>query len=136
MTVCTPAKNRYNRRVIVLSLIYSALLIGAVYLFKHHIACGPIAWIVGILPALPIVAIFGAIGVYIVEETDEYLRMLLVRQTLYASAITLSITTVWGFLESFGLVGHIEAYYASVLWFAGLGVGTVINRITEGTWSS
>jgi hypothetical protein len=96
---------------------------------------GPLAWIVGILPALPIVGIFAAIGAYIVEETDEYLRMLLIRQTLYASGITLSVVTVWGFLESFGLVGHVESYNAAVLWFAGLGIGTVINRITEGSWS-
>jgi hypothetical protein len=136
MIVHTSAKKRYSRRVIALSLIYSALLIGAVYLFKHHMVSGPMAWIVGVLPALLIVAIFAAIGACIVEETDEYLRMLLIRQTLYASAITLSITTVWGFLESFGLVGHIAAYYTSVLWFIGHGAGRVINRVTEGTWSS
>lgn len=133
--VGNPAKRRYNWRVVVLSLIYAILLVAAVHLFKHHVVRGPLAWIVGILPALPIVGIFAAIGVYIVEETDEYLRMLLIRQTLYASGITLSVVTVWGFLESFGLVGHVESYNASVLWFAGLGIGTVINRITEGTWS-
>jgi hypothetical protein len=133
--VCNPAKRRYNWRVLVLSLIYAILLIAAVHLFTHHLMRGPLAWIVGILPALPIVGIFAAIGAYIVEETDEYLRMLLIRQTLYASGITLSVVTVWGFLESFGMVGHVESYNAAVLWFAGLGIGTVINRITEGSWS-
>jgi hypothetical protein len=131
----SPAKRRYNRRTIALSLIYAALLIAAVWLFKHHHVTGALAWVVAVLPALPIVGIFAAIGVYIVEESDEYLRMLLIRQTLYASGITLSIATVWGFLESFGMVGHVEAYHAAILWFAGLGIGSVINRITEGTWS-
>jgi len=133
--VGTIAHKRYRRRVIGLSLLYAGLLIGAVYLFKHHLVTGALAWIVAILPALAIVAIFAAIGVSIVEEQDEYQRMLLIRQTLYASGFTLSISTVWGFLESFGMVGHVPAYHAAILWFLGLGIGTVINRVTEGTWS-
>ena len=130
--VCTPAKRRYQRRVIWLSLLYAGLLIAAVYLFKHQLVTGAFAWIVAILPALAIVAIFAAIGVYIVEEQDEYQRMLLIRQTLYASGFTLSISTVWGFLENFGMVGHVAAYHAVILWFAGFGLGKLINRFTEG----
>ncbi|WP_454884789.1 hypothetical protein [Sphingomonas oryzagri] len=129
------AQKRYNKRVIGLSLLYTALLLPAVWLFKHHMVAGPLAWTVAILPALPIVAIFVSIGGYIVEETDEYQRILLIRQTLYAGGFMLAILTVWGFLESFDMVGHIPAYWASVLWFAGLGLGRVINRLTEGSWS-
>ena len=131
----SPARKRYNQRVIGLSLLYGAFLIGAVWLFKHHAVAGPIAWIVAILPALPIVGIFAAVGGYIVEERDEYLRMLLIRQTLYASGFALSIATVWGFLESFDMVGRVEAYWVSVLWFAGLGLGRCVNRLTNGGWS-
>jgi uncharacterized YccA/Bax inhibitor family protein len=128
----SPAGWRYNKRVVVLSLIYSALLIGAVYGFKHHLVSGGFAWIVAILPALPIIGIFAAIGLYLVEEQDEYVRMLMVRQTLWASGFSLSIATVWGFLESFELVNHVEVYWVSVLWFGGLGLGNFANRLTMG----
>jgi len=130
--IMSPAGWRYNKRVIVLSLIYSAFLIGAVYGFKHHLVGGVLAWIVAILPALPIIGIFAAIGLYLVEEQDEYVRMLMVRQTLWASGFSLSIATVWGFLESFDLVSHIEVYWVSVLWFGGLGLGNFANRLTMG----
>ena len=43
--IMSPATRRYNKRVIVLSLIYSAFLIGAVYGFKHHLVSGVFAWI-------------------------------------------------------------------------------------------
>jgi hypothetical protein len=129
---CTPARKRYQRRVIGLSLLYAGLLTGAVYLFKHGLVAGPLAWIVATLPALAIVAIFAALGAYIVEERDEYQRMLLIRQTLYGSAFTLVISTIWGFLESFGMVGHVPAYHAAILWFAGFALGKLINRVTEG----
>jgi len=128
----SPATRRYNKRVIVLSLVYAAFLIGAVYAFKHHLVGGPVAWIVAILPALPIIGIFAAIGLYLVEEQDEYVRMLMVRQTLWASGFALSIATMWGFLESFELVSHVEVYWVSVLWFGGLGLGNFANRLTMG----
>jgi uncharacterized YccA/Bax inhibitor family protein len=130
--IMSPAGWRYNKRVIILSLIYSAFLIGAVYGFKHHLVSGAFAWIVAILPALPIIGIFAAIGLYLVEEQDEYVRMLMVRQTLWASGFSLSIATVWGFLESFELVSHVEVYWVSVLWFGGLGLGNFANRLTMG----
>lgn len=126
------ALKRYNRTVIVLSLIYAAALMAAVYGFDHHLLVGAPAWIVAVLPALPICGIFVAIGRYLVEEQDEYVRMLMVRQTLWASGFALSLATIWGFLESFGLVGHIESYYVAVLWFGGLGLGACINKLTLG----
>jgi hypothetical protein len=128
----TRATRRYNVRVIILSLLYAAFLIGAVYGFKHHLVAGPVAWVVAVLPALPIVGVFAAIGLYLVEESDEYVRMMMVRQTLWASGFALSIATVWGFLESFDLVGHVESYCVAVLWFGGLGLGACMNKLTLG----
>jgi hypothetical protein len=121
---------RYDLRVIALSAAYGVLLIVAVWLFKHHAISGPAAWIVAILPAVPICGMFAAIGLYLVEETDEYLRLMMVRQTLWASGFAFCIATVWGFLESFGLVGHVESYCVAILWYAGLGLGGLANGLT------
>ena len=129
--VRTVAWKRYNWRVVWLSLLYAILLMGAVYGFKHHLLNGGLAYIVAILPALPIIGIFTAIGRYLIEEQDEYVRMLMVRQTLWAG-FALSAATIWGFLESFGLAGHVDAYYIAVAWFFGLGIGGVINKLTLG----
>lgn len=126
------AMKRYNWRMIWLSLAYAVFLIGAVYGFKHHLFEGPIAWIAAILPALPIIGIFAAMGRYLVEEQDEYIRMILVRQTLWASGFALSVATVWGFLENFDLVEHVDAYSVAIVWFFGLGIGSIVNRITLG----
>ena len=114
-------------RVIALSLIYAALLFGAVYLFIHHLLSGPVAYVAAVLPALPIIGIFLVIGRYLVEETDEYLRDQFVRKALIATGFALSIATAWGFLENFDLVPHVYAYYAAILWFAGLGLGSCFN---------
>ena len=132
MTVGTPAWKRYNVRVIWLSLAYAGLLLPAVYGFKHQLVSSPATYLVAILPALPIIGIFLAIGRYLVEEQDEYVRMLMVRKILWASGFTLSLATIWGFLDNFQLVGHIDGYWIIVLWYFGLGLGGLYNKLTLG----
>jgi len=128
----TQAWKRYNWRVVWLSLLYAVFLIAAVYGFKHALIPRSVRYLVAILPALPIVGIFVAIGRYLVEEQDEYVRMLMVRQVLWASGFALSLATIWGFLDSFDLVGHADGYYIVIAWFFGLGVGGLVNKYTLG----
>src|SRR3954466_9584229 len=115
----TIAWKRYNWRTIWLSLLYVIFLLPAVYGFKHQLVPHSVAYVVAILPALPIIGIFGAIGRYLVEEQDEYVRMLMVRQTLWASGFALSLATIWGFLDNFRLVGHLDGYYIVIAWYFG-----------------
>jgi hypothetical protein len=128
----TVAWKRYNMRIIWLSLLYAAFLLPAVYGFKHHLIVGMAAWIVAILPAIPIIGIFAAMGRYLVEEQDEYVRMLMVRQMLWAMGFTLSCSTIWGFLDNFGLVGHVDGYWIVVVWYFGQSIGTIVNKLTLG----
>jgi hypothetical protein len=123
------AIRRYNRSVVILSLIYVALLFAAEIAIGRYGVAGPLAYLLAILPALPIIAIFAAIGRYLIEESDEYLRLLTVRQTLVASGFALSLATAWGFLESFDLAAHVDAYWIAVVWFGGLGLGACVNKI-------
>jgi hypothetical protein len=123
---------RYNWRVVWLSLAYATLLIAAVYGFKHQLVPSLLKYPVAVLPALPILGIFGAMGRYLVEEQDEYVRMLMVRQMLWASGFALSCATIWGFLDNFGLVGHADGYWVVIAWFFGLGIGGVVNKVSLG----
>ena len=59
----------------------------------------------------------------------QLVRSRFVQQALIATGLTLSICTAWGFLENFGVAPHIYAYYAAILWFAGLGLGACINKL-------
>jgi hypothetical protein len=112
---------------------YASALFGALSYFNNHPDARSVtAYAAAIVPALLIIGIFFAIGRYLIEEQDEYLRLLMVRQTLVASAVALSAATVWGFLESFGLAPHVDAYWFAVVWFGGLGLGAVTNKLTLG----
>jgi hypothetical protein len=126
-----PAR-RYAVRLGVSMTLYVVSLLAGVYLVRHQLVTGPILWPLALLPGLGIVGAFYAIGMLIVETTDEFVRMLLVRQVLYASGIAMSLASIWGFLENFELVPHIPAFYWAIAWFVGFGFGGWINRFTLG----
>jgi hypothetical protein len=125
-----PAHRRYFRRIAAATVAYAATLSLALHLVGGGMVEGPLAYLLAVLPGVSVASVFWAIGRLLVEEADEYLRMLLVRQTLVATAFTLTVATVWGFLENFRLVPHVDAFYVAVLWFAGLGLGSCVNAVT------
>ncbi len=133
----SPASRRYLLRMAVLMTIYISTLFLSVYAFKHHLVSGPIAYPLAILPALPVIGVFWAVMRLLVEEPDEFLRMLLVRQALVATGFCLTVMTIWEFLQNFDLVppGN-GGFGAAFFWFIGLGVGAAYNRLTLGTTGS
>ncbi len=128
----SPAQRRYVIRVAIATALYLVFLTTALRFVGGGLVKGVPAYLLAVLPGLAIVGVFWAVGRLLVEETDEYQRMLLVRQSLVASAFALSIATVWGFLENVDLAPHVDAFYIAILWFGGLGIGAVYNRLTLG----
>lgn len=128
------AKRRYTWGVLLVMTGYVLILFGVHAYFENVAPTGPLAYIAAVLPALPIIAVFALFGRLLVELKDEYVRMLMVRQSLIATAFALSVATIWGFLESFGLVHHVDGYWAAILWFVGLGIGGCANALLE-WWS-
>ena len=133
----SPAMRRYVIRIAVLMSIYVCALLAAVFVFKHNMISGPAAYALAIVPALPVIGVFWAVMRLLVEEPDEFMRMLMVRQALIATGFCLTIMTVWEFLQNFDLVppGN-GGFGAAFFWFMGLGVGALYNRLTIGTAGS
>lgn len=128
----THAAKRYVRSTALAMTGYVLILLGVTTYFRNSHPSGLLAYAAAVLPAFPIVAVFALVGRYMMEERDEYLRMLLVRQSLIATAFAMTIATIWGFLENFKLVPHVESYFAAILWFAGLGLGSCLNKFWVG----
>lgn len=131
----SPAVRAYTWRVAfamiayILSLLLAVRVLGHDNGTRHDIT----AWVLALIPGLSVAAVFVAFGRLLIEERDEFVRLLLTRQSLIATGITMTVTTVYGFLENFGLLGHVDAFYVAMLWFVGLGVGGLVNKLTFGT---
>lgn len=130
----TPASKRYTKRFAVLMAIYLVALFAAVRLFRAGDIDPLLAWPLAIAPALPIIGVFWAVMRFIIEERDEFIRLLIVRQCLVATGFCLTVMTVWEFLQNFELVAAGNGGFgAAFFWFIGLFVGAAYNKIALGT---
>lgn len=129
MSICRTAvvSRRYAARVAIAMAAYLISLASAVHFLESGTDAKAWGYLLAMTPGISVVGIFWAFGRRLIEEKDEYQRMLLVRQSLIATGFTLSIVTVWGFLDDFGMVPHVGTFYVVVLWFVGLGVGSLFN---------
>ena len=125
----SPAIAAYNRRMLIWSFAYMISLFAAITVFNQLKPTGPLLWIIAVLPALPILYFVWALGRYLAEETDEYIRMKQISAGLFSFCLLMVLATVWGFLEMFGVVPHVPAWAAIPIWAIGLGLGHGFNKV-------
>lgn len=125
-------RRRYAVRLAVAMAGYLLFLAIAVRLVRDGDLTGPLAWLLALLPGFCVASVFWSFGRLLVEDTDEYQRMLRVRQSLIATGFTLTVATLYGFLDTFGLVPHVDVFYLMPLWFIGLGIGEAWNAMAGG----
>lgn len=128
------AQRAYLRRVTWLMVPYFGLVIAASYARREQLVGTAVMAGLAVAAGLCIAGVFWALGRLIVDEEDEFLRMLTVRQALIATGLCLSLCSIYGFLSAYGLMPPVDLYWAAVLWFLGLGVGAIVNRLQFGTW--
>lgn len=119
----TTAMRRYNRRFLGASALYAVAMIGAGSAAGYVPAASPLMWGLAILPMLPAFGMIWAMMRYLAEETDEYQRHRAVNAAIIGLGLVLVIGTGWGFLETFGLVPHVWAWWVFPAWAIGLGIG-------------
>ncbi|HEY0629479.1 MAG TPA: hypothetical protein VGD23_09130 [Sphingomicrobium sp.] len=130
----SPAIRRYTIRLVVLMSVYLVALFVVGRLFRADAISGPLAYVLAVLPALPIIGVFWAVMRLLAEEPDEYWRMLLIRQCLFATGFCLTVMTIWEFLQNYELVPQGNGGFgAAFFWFVGLGIGAVFNKLTTGS---
>lgn len=118
----TPAARRYVRRFIPSMIAYVAILFAVTWAIRAYDPSGVALVALSILPALPIIGVIAVMGLYLVEERDEYLRQRLMTAMVAATGILLALATAWGFMENENVVPHVPAFYAFIIWCAALGL--------------
>jgi hypothetical protein len=125
------AERRYQQRTIAASLAYALTLLGEEASIRHLILTDAVKFALALLPALSIIAVFLALGAYLIEEEDEYLRARTIKQILWGTGLALSALTFWGFPEDAGLLPHLPGYFAAVFWFAGFGIAHLLLKALD-----
>ena len=128
------AMRRYTVRLMSVMTIYVLALVGGQLAMQQGLLPDAAAFPVALVCGLCVASVFLIIGALIVDMKDEFLRMLMVRQTLIATGIALGAAAMHGFLTAFDVVPRLDAFWWPMAFFAGLFVGQIANRITYGTW--
>ncbi|NIJ22261.1 hypothetical protein FHS95_003976 [Sphingomonas naasensis] len=111
-----PAQRRYVRRFVPGMLGYVGLLLVSTWAIRAYHPEGALLFLLALLPALPLVAVIGVMGLYLVEERDEFIRNRLIVAMIGGLGILLALTTIWGFLEDREVVPHFPTFLSFPIW--------------------
>jgi hypothetical protein len=123
-----PAIKRYMWRFGVAITLYVAFLCLAVWEFRRGHPTGAVAYALAILPSIPIIGTIVAVGMYLAEEKDEFQRTVLVQSMLWGIGATLAVTSVWGLLENFVSVPHLDLFLVYPLFWAIVGMSAPVLK--------
>lgn len=116
------AARRYMKRFTLTMALYLVLLAASVAIGE---AVAPSPWLLGllaVLTGLPIIGIIVAMGLYLRDESDEFVRYRLVTAMLIALGILFSATSILGLLQYEGIVGELPVFLAFPIWCGLFGV--------------
>jgi hypothetical protein len=122
------AGRRYLRRFFPAMTGYVVVLFASLWVIENHNPKGPLLWILGVAPAIPVVGVIAAMGLYLMEETDEFLRTVLIQSMLWGIGITLGLATAWGFLENVGALPHFPLYLIFAVFCGAFGLSQPFVR--------
>lgn len=122
------AMRAYNRRVLIASLVYVVMLFSGISIARYYDPSALVRVVLAVAAAAPIIFIVRAMALLLKEETDEYLRMRLVQQSLFATGFLLTVATLYGFLNVFDLAPRIDAWAVMPVWAVGLGVARLFQK--------
>lgn len=120
--MATLAAKNYRRRFMVVTLVYVALIALNVAISRTFAPPQIVLGMMAVLTSLPIVGMIAVMGLYIREETDEFVRYRLVTAMLVAIGILLSLTSILGFLQFEHIVGAVPVFFAFPAWCMFFGV--------------
>jgi hypothetical protein len=123
------ASKRYNRRGIIAMPIYIVLIFLASYVHRHNHPSRSLAILISILPSIPLVAFVATAGLYLKEETDEFLRSIFQQSVLWSMGLILAITSVWGLLEMLADVPHLPIFYIFPAFWVFFGICSPLLKL-------
>jgi hypothetical protein len=133
--VGSPARYRFDDRflfIIVPLFLLDAVLGGWAFHYRHFHPTGILVYVCAALQSMPIIAFIVVLGLYLAEETDEFMRALWVQSLLWGTGATLAVTTFCGAMEKYGQATHMGGgmipFVFYIAMIASLAVNTWRNR--------
>ena len=128
----TPAQRAHTRRTMWLMLVYLLILPPLVWLHAHRHIGPTLLVLMAIVAGLPLLGMFASWGRYLSDERDEYHQAVTLRRIAIATNATMGTAVVWGFLQAFGVMPLVEAYWIPFVWVVIQGAFGCIGVFSRG----
>ena len=128
----SPVMQVYTRRMMIAIALYTVIALAAFTNYERLAPGSALMWLAALAPTVPLLGMIWALVRYVTEETDEYLRHQAVMAALIGLGLVLVVGTLWGFLETFGLVPHVWSWWVFPGWAIGLGIGQLWMKARAG----
>jgi len=129
MGCATKASKIYQRRMLTTMLLYVGIVLAATNIVRRGHPVGWHLYFWAVVPAVPVLIVLLYLGLYLREETDEYMRMLTVRSLLVATGALLATLTVNDFLRSYTPIGPLPSFTGFVLFFFSFGAAQCVQQL-------
>lgn len=123
------ARKTLQRRVgIAISFYVPAFLAAAVWV-NHHPATGRVALWLAAIPALPMIAMFVATGLYLRDESDGFQRDMIIRCMLWGTGALLTTMIFLCFAKMFGWRGDVDPRAEFMVFLVFAAVAKLTHRV-------
>ncbi|MHA3841276.1 hypothetical protein ACX0GZ_08655 [Sphingomonas aestuarii] len=127
----TPAAQRYLRRFTVVTAAYILLIAANVGVSRAFDPSQTVLGLMAIVAALPIVGMLIVLGIYLREESDEFVRDRIVLSMLIGLGVLLSLSSILGMLQFEGLVGELPVFLAFPIWCGAWGIAQSLLALRD-----
>ena len=114
--VKSKAERKYVKRIMQAVAVYLVVVLLTTWLVRHQHVKGWLLYAVAVLPVLPVLRMLQAVALYVAEETDEFLRLLIVRSILLGAAAMMAASAVMDFLQSYAGVRPLPFSLFMIFW--------------------
>ena len=124
----SPAGKRYLARFFPVIAAYVIVLLAVDWTFRHHPPTGVLKYSMAAAPALPVIGLIVVMGLYLVEEKDEFERSILVQSMLWGIGVTLSFNTLVESLINFAGMHPLPTFHLFTLFVVVFGFAQPLIR--------
>jgi hypothetical protein len=128
----TPAQRAHIRRVLWLMLVYAIVLPPLVWLRATRHISDALLLVMAIAASVPVLGMLASWGRYLSDERDEYHQSVTLRRIAISTNATMGAAIVWGFLQAFGVMPLVEAYWIPFMWVVMQGASALIAVLSRG----